>query len=71
MIYVMSDIHGCYDKYERMLKKISFSKEDILYMSNDANKVFKALGGSVEAVTGEDPISAAVQYLTGFEEAPG
>ncbi len=35
MIYVMSDIHGCYDMYERMLKKISFSKEDVLYILGD------------------------------------
>ncbi len=35
MIYVMSDLHGCYDKYERMLKKISFSKDDILYILGD------------------------------------
>ena len=35
MIYVMSDIHGCYDKYEKMLKRISFSKEDILYILGD------------------------------------
>lgn len=35
MIYVMSDIHGCYDKYEEMLKKISFSEEDVLYILGD------------------------------------
>lgn len=35
MIYVMSDIHGCYDKYVRMIDKISFSKEDILYILGD------------------------------------
>ena len=35
MIYVMSDIHGCYDKYKKMLEKISFSKEDTLYILGD------------------------------------
>lgn len=35
MIYVMSDLHGCYDAYVKMLKKISFSKEDILYILGD------------------------------------
>lgn len=35
MVYVMSDIHGCYDKYIKMLDKISFSKEDILYVLGD------------------------------------
>ena len=29
MVYVMSDLHGCYDEYMKMLKKISFSKKDI------------------------------------------
>ena len=35
MVYVMSDIHGCYDKYIKILKKISFSKEDTLYILGD------------------------------------
>lgn len=35
MIYVMSDIHGCYDKYIRMLEKISFSNDDTLYILGD------------------------------------
>ena len=35
MIYVMSDLHGCYDKYKKMLEKISFSKEDTLYILGD------------------------------------
>ena len=25
MIYVMGDIHGCYDKYEEMLKRIEYT----------------------------------------------
>lgn len=35
MIYVMSDIHGCYDKYKSMLKKINFNEEDTLYILGD------------------------------------
>lgn len=35
MIYVMSDIHGCYDKYQKMLKKINLSKADTLYILGD------------------------------------
>lgn len=35
MIYVMSDIHGCYELYRKMLEKISFSKEDTLYILGD------------------------------------
>jgi len=35
VIYVMSDIHGCYDKYKLMLDKIQFSENDILYILGD------------------------------------
>lgn len=35
MIYVMSDIHGCYEKYMQMLKKINFSSDDTLYILGD------------------------------------
>lgn len=35
MYYVMSDLHGRYDKYKEMLEKIHFSDEDILYVLGD------------------------------------
>ena len=35
MIYVMSDLHGEYDKYLAMLKKIKFSDADELYILGD------------------------------------
>ena len=35
MVYVMSDLHGCFDKYKAMLEKIHFSEEDILYILGD------------------------------------
>lgn len=35
MKYVMSDIHGMYDKYIEMLNKISFSESDKLYILGD------------------------------------
>ena len=35
MIYVMSDIHGCYDKYLEMLKLINFNENDKLYILGD------------------------------------
>ena len=35
MIYVMSDIHGCYDKYIKMLEKIQFGPGDTLYVLGD------------------------------------
>lgn len=35
MIYVMSDLHGCYDKYIAMLEKISLKYGDTLYILGD------------------------------------
>lgn len=35
MIYVMSDLHGCYDKYKQMLDIIKFNKDDTLYVLGD------------------------------------
>jgi serine/threonine protein phosphatase 1 len=35
MIYVMSDIHGCFDEFLEMLNKIKFSNNDELYIIGD------------------------------------
>lgn len=35
MIYVMSDLHGCYDKYQKMLEKINLRDTDLLYILGD------------------------------------
>lgn len=35
MIYVMSDLHGAYEKYLEMLEKINFSDDDTLYVIGD------------------------------------
>ena len=35
MTYVMSDLHGCYDKYLQMLEKIGFGEGDTLYILGD------------------------------------
>lgn len=35
MRYVISDIHGCYDEYIKMLELIKFSDEDELYILGD------------------------------------
>ena len=35
MIYVMSDLHGCYDKYVDMFEKIRFGEQDQLYILGD------------------------------------
>lgn len=33
--YVMSDLHGCYDEYIKMLELINFNKKDKLYILGD------------------------------------
>lgn len=35
MHYVVSDIHGCYDKFKELLDLIKFSDQDILYVLGD------------------------------------
>ena len=35
MIYAVSDLHGCYDKFTEMLRKIQFSDSDTLYILGD------------------------------------
>ena len=35
MIYVMSDIHGCYQTYLKMLEKIGLRESDTLYILGD------------------------------------
>ncbi len=35
MVYVMSDLHGCYEKYVKILEKISLGKKDSLYILGD------------------------------------
>lgn len=36
MHYVISDIHGCLDLFERMLERIHFSDQDLLFFLGDA-----------------------------------
>lgn len=35
MIYVASDLHGCYDKYINMIKGLNLSEDDTLYILGD------------------------------------
>ena len=35
MVYVMSDLHGCYDKYIAMLNKLQLGQHDMLYILGD------------------------------------
>ncbi len=34
-VYVLSDIHGAYNKFKKMLKKINFTDNDIMYVLGD------------------------------------
>lgn len=36
MTYCISDIHGCYDKFMELLRKINFKPDDTLYILGDA-----------------------------------
>ncbi len=35
MVYIISDIHGCFDQYIALLRKIDFSSRDVLYILGD------------------------------------
>ncbi len=35
MTYVVSNLHGCFDKFKRLLKEISFTDDDIMYVLGD------------------------------------
>lgn len=35
MTYVVSDIHGCFDKFKRLLKEIQFRDDDVMYVLGD------------------------------------
>lgn len=35
MTYVISDIHGCFDKFNQLLKKINFTDRDVMYVLGD------------------------------------
>ena len=32
MVYVVSDLHGCYDKYKKLLERINLTENDSLYI---------------------------------------
>ena len=35
MVYVVSDLHGCYDKYKKLLERINLTENDSLYILGD------------------------------------
>ena len=44
MIYAMSDIHGCYEKYRDMLETIKFAADDTLYVLGDVRSEERRVG---------------------------
>lgn len=71
MIYVMSDIHGAYEKYKKMLELIRFFAEDELYILGDV--IDRGEGGidilldvmqrpNVHVLMGNHEDMAAVQF---------
>ena len=35
MVYVVSDLHGCYDKYMKLLERLNMTSDDALYLLGD------------------------------------
>ena len=35
MTYVVSDLHGCFDKFKRLIKEIKFTDDDVMYVLGD------------------------------------
>ena len=35
MIYAVSDLHGCYDKYTKLLERLHMTSDDSLYILGD------------------------------------
>ena len=35
MTYVVSDLHGCFDKFKRLLREIRFTDQDVMYVLGD------------------------------------
>ena len=35
MIYTVSDLHGCYDKYQKLLETLNLGENDTLYVLGD------------------------------------
>ena len=69
ILYVMSDIHGCFDKYQAMLREIEFSSRDTLYVLGDVIdrgpdgiKILQDMSGrpNVVPILGNHEFTAAV-----------
>ena len=76
MIYVVSNIHGNYEKFKQLLEKISFSEDDIMYILGDlvdfgdesmALIEDVSVRMNVYAVSGEHD-ATAYKMLSGFDD---
>lgn len=76
MTYVVSDLHGAYDRFLELLEKIRFSEEDILYVLGDIVDVGEkpmeliadlSVRTNVFPIAGEHDFSAA-KMLAGFDK---
>lgn len=76
MIYVVSNIHGNYEKFKQLLEKISFSEDDIMYLLGDlvdfgdesmALLEDVSMRMNVYAITGEHD-ALAYRMLSGFDD---
>jgi serine/threonine protein phosphatase 1 len=47
MIYVTSDIHGCYEKYTRLMECLNLKEDDRLYILGD---IVDRGGGGIEVI---------------------
>ena len=47
MIYVTSDIHGCYDQYLRLMERLNLKEVDRLYILGD---IVDRGGGGIEII---------------------
>ena len=76
MIYVVSNIHGNYEKFKQLLEKISFSEDDIMYLLGDLVDFGEesmslledvSMRMNVYAITGEHD-ALAYRMLSGFDD---
>ena len=74
MTYVMSDIHGNYEAFKKMLREINFKDDDLLYIAGDLVDYGSesmellcdiSMRSNVYAVVGEHDFEA-LKMLTGF-----
>ena len=76
MTYVVSDLHGSYKKFQKLLKEIRFTDKDIMYILGDivdyGEESMELIGDlsvryNVYAIAGEHDY-LAVRMLSGFEK---